>query len=194
MVMILQLIQNIENDDERATVERIFHQYYKFMIHKANGILNNYHDAEDAVMDTFCRITENVKFFMNLGNNDIAALVCIYTRNTAINMYNRKKKQNEIFDMYADIDAQTPAEEAMQDSPESLIINAESILILRNAIDQLDSKYRDAIILKYYYHMRNFEIADVMHLERNTVNSHISRAKKKLKEILGEAGYERITY
>ena len=64
---------------------------------------------------------------------------------------------------------------------------------MRNGINQLDDKYRDVIILKYYYHMKNVEIAEVLKIEPGTVNTHVARAKKKLREILDKVGYERIT-
>ena len=193
MVMILALIQTIESDDERAVVERIFHQYYKFMMAKANGILNNYHDAEDAVMETFRSITENVKLFMNLDRDETAALVSICTKNVAINMYRRKKKQQEIFDLSEDIEDLRACGDPSQD-PQALIINDETIGLVQDAVDRLEDRYKDVIVLKYYYHMRNVEIANVLRLEQNTVNSHIFRAKNKLKEIIGAEGYERITY
>lgn len=193
MVMILQLIQGIENDDDRTVVERIYYHYYKFMVAKANSILNNSYDAEDAVMEAFCNISENVKMFPDLTADETASLVCIITKNIAINMYNRKKKQQEIFDMSADVENQLH-EDCMKDTPQALVVTDETIDIVRGAIEQLDEKYKFVIILKYYYHMKNAEIAKVLNLDRNMVNTHIFRAKKKLKEILGEEGHERITY
>ncbi len=193
MLMILALIQTIENDDEREVVERIFHQYYKFMMAKAEGILNNYHDAEDAVMETFRIISEQVKLFMDLDRHATAALVSICTRNMAISMYRRKLKQQEIFDLSGDIEDLQACGDSSQD-PQALIINDETIDLVQDAVDQLEDKFRDVIVLKYYYRMRNVEIANILRLEQNTVNSHIFRAKSRLREIIGEEGYERITY
>ncbi len=194
MLMILELIQAIESDDEREVVERIFHRYYKFMMAKAEGILNNHHDAEDAVMEAFRHITENVKTFMSLDRDETAALVSVYTRNVAINLYKRKKKQREIFDMSGDTEAYQACGDPRQGNPQALIISDETVDLVHAAVNQLDDKYREVIILKYFYHMKNVEIADVLKLEQNTVNSHIFRARKMLKEIMGEEGYERITY
>ncbi len=194
MLMILELIQTIESDDEREVVERIFYRYYKFMMVKANGILHNHHDAEDAVMEAFRRISENVKLFMNLDRDETAALVSIYTRNIAINIYNRKKKQQEIFDMSGEIENCQACGDPLQENPQAIVINDETIDLVRVAINQLKGKYREIIILKYFYHMKNVEIAEVLRLEVNTVNSHIFRAKNRLKELIGEEGYERITH
>ena len=40
--------------------------------------------------------------------------------------------------------------------------------------------------------MRNTDIARVMNIGTNLVNGRIFRAKNKLREILGEEGYERL--
>lgn len=47
--------------------------------------------------------------------------------------------------------------------------------------------------MKYYYHMRNVDITQVLNIDSNKVNGRIFRAKQKLKEILGTEAYERIT-
>ena len=194
MLMLLEIIQSIETDEERELAERIFNQYYKHMVAKANSILNNHHDAEDAVMEAFRRIFENLEQFMNLDSNGTAALVWTYTKNTANNMYRRKKKQFEIFDMDCDVDScEISADPAFGD-PQTLIVTDETIDLVRAAIDRLDDKYREVILLKYYYHMKNKEIAQTLQIESSLVNTRIHHAKKKIKEILGEEGHERITY
>ena len=121
MLMILELIQAIESDDERDVVEQIFHRYYKFMMAKAMGILHNHHDAEDAVMETFRHISENVKTFMGLSRDETAALISIYTRNVAINFYKHKKKQRELFDMSGDTEAYQACGESTQGDPQALM-------------------------------------------------------------------------
>ncbi|MBE6557709.1 MAG: RNA polymerase sigma factor [Ruminococcaceae bacterium] len=196
MLMILELIQAIESDEERELVERIYYLYYKQMIVKANSILHHQQDAEDAVMETFRLISENVKTFMNFEREDLAALVSIYTRNVALNMYKHKKKQREVFDINFDFNQENTVDcsACYQENPQTLVVNDETIHIVKNAIDQLNDRFKDVIVLKYYYHMRNVEIAGILSIEENTVNSHIYRAKNKLKEIIGKEGYERITY
>lgn len=45
----LVFTQMLETADERLKMEQIFHTYGNLMFHVANKILNNDHDAEDAV-------------------------------------------------------------------------------------------------------------------------------------------------
>lgn len=192
--MISELIQSIENEEERQAVETIYKLYFKPMMAKAYSILKNYHDAEDAVQETFYRISCHVQSFMNPLSEDTVALISIYTRNVAINMYNRKKKQQTIFDMDQDVNDMNIADESAWNSIEELVINDETVNMVRNALNRLDEMHRDVILLKYYYHMRNIDIGKVLDIDSNTVNGRIYRAKKMLRQLLGEEGYERITY
>ena len=75
--MILLIIQAIENDQERDAVARIFELYYKRMYKRAFDILNNSHDAEDAVQETFLRISSNVRDFMDTDSPETIALISI---------------------------------------------------------------------------------------------------------------------
>ena len=191
--MILAIIQAIENDQERDAVERIFALYYKRMYKRAYDILNNPHDAEDAVQDTIVRISENVRDFMDTDSPETIALISIYTRNVALNMYKRKKKQNTIFDQREDISDMNLHIEAAGEDVEEIVINKETVELVRNAINQLDDMYRDVVLMKYFYHKRNLDIAEILGIESSQVNGRLFRAKKMLREILGEEAYERIT-
>lgn len=191
--MIVEIIQSIENDYEREAIEKIFTLYYKRMYKRAYDILNNSHDAEDAVQETFYRISCNVKDFLDPESPDTIGLISIYTRNVALNMYNRKKKQHVLFDQREDISDMSINMEAPGEDVEEILINKETVEMVRNAINQLDDMYRDIVLMKYYYHKRNVEIADIIGIERSQVNGRLFRAKKMLREILGEEAYERIT-
>ena len=183
--MIAELIQSIENEEERQVVETIYKLYFKPMMAKAYGILKNHHDAEDAVQETFYRISCHVQSFMNPQAEDTVAL---------ISMYNRKKKQQTIFDMKQDVDDVPAADDGEWNSMEELVINRETVGMVRSAINQLDDMYRDVILLKYYYHMRNVDIGKLLDMDNNTVNGRIFRAKKMLRKRLEEEGYERAAH
>jgi RNA polymerase sigma-70 factor (ECF subfamily) len=178
--MILTVLQTIEDDQLRLAVERLFNMYHKHMLVKANDILHNWHDAEDAVQDTFYRISRNIEDFLPVESQSAKALLMIYTRNVAINMYNRKKTYNKLFYSKKDIgEIELPSNDP-DDDVLDLLINEETVEILRQGIAQLDELHRDVIILKYYYRKKNLEIADIMCVDVNVINARVFRAKKKL--------------
>ena len=178
--MILTVLQTIEDDQLRLAVEHLFNMYHKQMLAKANDILHNWHDAEDAVQDTFYRIYRNIEDFLPVESQSAKALLMIYTRNVAINMYNRKKTYNKLFYSKKDIgDIELPSNDP-DDDVLDLLINQETVETLRQGIAQLDEMHRDVIMLKYYYRKKNTEIADIMCVDVNVINARVFRAKKKL--------------
>ena len=59
---------------------------------------------------------------------------------------------------------------------------------LMNAVRRLPSGFRDVILLHYYQGYGIAEIAAMLHLPEGTISSRLSRARKKLEDILKESG------
>ena len=192
-MMILAYIQSIEDDNKRRIVEDIYDLYYKHMTACALDILRNYHDSQDAVQDAFYNITATYELFADAAAPATAALVHIYVRNAAINIYNKNKRHAKVV-MLCDNIEEVAKDIVDEDADvQRIVIDNETTEIVSKAVDKLDTMYRDLIIMKYYYHMRNVDIAQVLNIDSNKVNGRIFRAKQKMKEILGTEAYERIT-
>ncbi len=191
--MILTYIQSIKDDSKRYVVEAVYDAYYKHMMACAQDILKNYHDAQDAVQDAFYNITATYELFEETNNKSTAALVHIYVKNAAINIYNRNKRYSKLF--VSSDNVEKTLDEVVDESSDvqKIVIDEETTKIVSEAIDQLDDMYRDLVIMKYYYHMKNTDIAKVVCIDSNKVNWRLYRARQLLKEIMGAEGYERIT-
>jgi RNA polymerase sigma-70 factor (ECF subfamily) len=61
---------------------------------------------------------------------------------------------------------------------------------VRNALEQLDGKYRTVLYLYYYEEYKTEEIAEILHTSKGTVVSRLSRARSKLKLSLSDYGEE----
>lgn len=190
--MILTYILSIEDDEKREIVENIYNLYYKKMYIIAFGILNNTHDSEDAVQDAFYNITFTYDLFRKPRERATATLVYIYTRNAAINIYNKNKRHSKVVELVDSVD-KSIYDIADDEDVSKIALDNETSRLVSDAIDQLDEMYRDVIIMKYYYNMKNIEIAKVIDKDTNTVAGRLFRAKARLKEILGDEVYERIT-
>jgi RNA polymerase sigma-70 factor, ECF subfamily len=55
---------------------------------------------------------------------------------------------------------------------------------IQEAVNRLEAKYRDIIVLKFFEEKSYEEISDIMQMPQGTVATLISRAKKKIKEHL----------
>lgn len=55
---------------------------------------------------------------------------------------------------------------------------------IQAAVDALDTRYRDVIVLKFFEEKSYLEISDILQMPEGTVATLINRAKKKMKSIL----------
>ena len=66
--------------------------------------------------------------------------------------------------------------------------NIEIKIDLYNAIDELEDKYKDAIILRYIEDLKVEEISTILDRPVNTIKTHLRKAIKDMKNLLKE-GY-----
>lgn len=67
------------------------------------------------------------------------------------------------------------------DDPDRALWRAQSLTGLRQALDSLDQRYRDVLVLRYLEEKSYDEIADILHLPPGTVATYISRGLKALR-------------
>lgn len=61
------------------------------------------------------------------------------------------------------------------------VINSSAVC---SAVESLDLKYREVILLRYFEDKSYAEISDILEIPEGTVAGYINRAKSKLKEAL----------
>lgn len=162
---------------QRELLEGLYELYYEPMLKKAFQILKNRQDAEDAVQEAFYHVCLHVEDFAALDSASTAAMIHTYTRNVAINHYHRKKRQRALISEGQDADGTAAAEYDLA----VLIEREETADRVRRAVEQLEPMYREVIVLKYYEHKTNSEIAELLGLSRGLVNGRMFRAKKMLR-------------
>ncbi len=82
-------------EDERSLAELIYIKYKRQIYKIAYSILNNHHDAEDVLNDVVLNVINNIEKFVDSDGNKTAAQIVIYSRNAAINRYNKNKRKSE---------------------------------------------------------------------------------------------------
>lgn len=65
--------------------------------------------------------------------------------------------------------------------------------LLRQCIDQLPEKFKQAILMKYYYHRTDREIGQTIGVTDSSVRMILTRARQKLKKLYVEAIGEEVT-
>lgn len=182
--------------EDRSLAEQLFEKYYKYIYEIAYNILNNHQDSEDTVDEVMINIMKNIDRFNNASNNDIAAQIVIYSRNAAINVYNKNKRRNKVESHYTYVNDESEiAEIEYEDSSETVeerIITQETIEIVRKYLKQLTSEHRDIMKLIFVLGYTNVQAARVLNITPNAVGLRLFKAKKKLLELAGGELNERI--
>ncbi|AKN30101.1 RNA polymerase sigma70 factor [Clostridium carboxidivorans P7] len=165
-MVIEELVNEAKNGDENAFCELM--QINKEILYKtAYAYTKNQHDALEILDSTVYKAYISIKKLKDTKyfNTWIMRILI----NNCINFLN-KKKRIILFKKNDDIIKET-----------QFIENKEEILDLYEAIDNLDSKLKIIIILRYFQDLTVPQIAEIMDYPLGTVKTYIHKALKQLR-------------
>jgi RNA polymerase sigma-70 factor (ECF subfamily) len=140
------------------------------------GFFKNLSDTEDFVQDVFAKLYSKLSTFR--GESRFSTWCTRLAYNTAINSLNRRKEYESI-----------SSEEVLPSvdlGPEERHLQKVTVESLRKVMKELPEHYALAVDLYFFHDLPYKEISAVMALPVNTIKSHIFRAKKILRDKLGE--------
>lgn len=142
-------------------------------------------DVEDLLQEIFIKVYQNLNAF----DDDLKFSSWIYriAHNQTISFVRSHKSRpqgnsveledEEMQNIADDLDIISDAEQKD--------LNKKIVKI----IEELDPKYRDILLLKFFEYKSYEEISDILEIPQGTVSVRISRAKEKLKAILEKENY-----
>ena len=149
--------------------------HYNTLLRIAVQHTGNRPEAEDIVQETFLRLLESGKQFTD-GEHAKAFLIRAVINRSRDYLKSARHRQNiPLTDAAA---AGIPAEGEG--------IPGGEVRAVLDAVRRLRPEYRDVIYLYYYEEYTIKEIAEILRKSSNTVSSWLTRAKKQLKEVLGD--------
>lgn len=163
----------IDSPDDQAKFERVYNKYRYLMLHVANKILQNHHDAEDAVHQAFIAVIENLEKIIEVDSPKTRSYLVIITERKAIDLirYNNRRQTLELNEDIAGVEI--PFE---MDNP------------VATAIAKLPAHYREVLLLRFNNGFTTREIASILSISNSGVRKMIVRAKKALQELLEKEG------
>ena len=166
----------IGSDADKTKFEMIYHTYKDLMFYVAHQILNNEHDAEDAVHQSFLKLIDILEKIDEPVCHKTRSLVVIIVERTAIDQYRRHKRRAAVpFDEgYAPLCIPTQAE---------AMVHGDSFA---RAMAALPTRQREVLLLKYDWGYSNKEIAALLSMQETNVRKTIQRAKENLAAALRE--------
>jgi RNA polymerase sigma-70 factor (ECF subfamily) len=160
-----------------AAYDYLVGKYLRRVVSIAWGLTRNAHDAEDLAQEAFVKAFENIGRFRS--EESFGPWIYRIVTNLALDAIKHRKRfrQEELSDAQ-------PAER--RDDADLPAITSEMARRIDRAIESLPAMQRVVARLNLVEHLEHPEIAALTGLTEGTVRSHLSLARKKLRESLSD--------
>jgi len=145
-------------------------------------ITRNESMAEDLTNEVFLEVWRNAHKFE--GRSAVSTWMLSIAHHRTVDLL-RKRSESELDD---DTAGRIPDQ---ADSPEINAAKQDKSAQIRVCMDQLSAEHREIIDLVYYHEKSIREIAEIIGIPEGTVKTRMFHARKKLGELLRNAGIDR---
>ena len=170
--------------EDKGTFYYLVKRYESKLLRYINRLTNiRAEEAEDILQDVFIKVYRNLNGF----DQSLSFSSWIYriAHNEIINYYHRNKRRAAATASDENVDEFRSLSEIINEDPDSheQFIERERALKIREILNELPEKYREALILFFLEEMSYNEISDILRKPPGTVATLINRGKKKFKKI-----------
>ncbi len=164
-------IQVLQGKTKQQRYESLVAALYQDVFRYAYWLCRSKPLAEDLVQETFLRAWRSLESL----HSDKAAKAWLFTilRRENARLYERYRPE------LVDIDIEGQAIEESNDHEPDSKMDRE---LLHNAINRLESEYREPLLLQVIGGFSGNEIADILELNNNTIMTRLFRARNKLRQ------------
>lgn len=176
-----RLIQRLARDDHGALKE-IFHSYFDVLMRKAYSYTRDKDSAEDIVQKVFISLWDH-RYTLNIRSS-LQSYLSGAVKNQSLTYLKKKfTASNETIDLFI------PQLESSESTDQPLHTR-ELKTLLERMVASLPEKTQIVFLMSRKEEMTNQEIASHLDISIKTVEYHITRALKSLKEALIVSGYQ----
>lgn len=173
---------------EEESLASLFGKYQARLLRLAYRITGNHADAEDAVQETFFRLSTRLNQFR--GQSQFSTWVTRIAINQALTCLRQRRRDNALsLDECMAGDDERPQIELRdcRPMPDAAAFAGESRAQLEQCIMRLPKIYREIVLLYYVDELSIAEVKATLQLTEPTTKSRLVRARRMLRERLKEA-------
>lgn len=143
--------------------------------------VKNQEDREDLLQEIFIKVYRNLNDF----DTSLSFSSWIYriAHNETVSWFRKRSVRPEGY-LVGESDEILSFITDKQDSPELVFDQGLNAEVVRAALLQIDEKYRQVIILRYFEHKEYEEISDILEMPVGSVGTWLYRGKKQLRRVL----------
>ena len=167
--------------------ERIVDDFQRRLYGFALRMTGNREDAEEIVQDAFVRAFRALGKMNEEQRRELRLQPWLYTitLNVTRNRLRSKRPTNVALDSLADPDALLNHTQEGPEQPEAIVERSADMVLVEQALLQLPMHLRAAATLRFIEGRSHPEIAEILNQPIGTVKSHVHRAVRILRRILG---------
>lgn len=165
---------------EKGALAELFRLYYTPLFDYGIKIISNEDQVKDAIQELFLKLWK--KHNSLVIPDSVKAYLLVSIRRILLRSIKRERNRYERNRKY--IDNVFAVSFSKEDPMIRYEIAEEKKEQLVQAINQLNSRQKETLFLRYYHGLTNQEIADVMNINHQSVKNNLYRALKNLKGIV----------
>jgi RNA polymerase sigma-70 factor (ECF subfamily) len=168
-------------DGDTGAIEKMVNTHQAGIYRLAYSILDDSHEAEDVVQETFLAALRALDSFQE------KASFSTWLASIAINLSRTRLRRRQMrVRLTAVLQNLWHWHQTESPSLEQNAIQNENCSKIWRAIHSLDEKQRLPVILRYYHDYPVAEIAALLHIPEGTVHSRLNKARETLRQVLEE--------
>jgi RNA polymerase sigma factor (sigma-70 family) len=144
----------------------------------AKWLAQNEHDAEDIVQDAYVRA---IRHFGSFQGGEGRAWLLTIVRNLCYDSMRRRNTRERTASFDEELHYTGPTQTS---DPEACLLQKERAEMLRQALKELPCELREVLVLRELEELPYREIASIAQVPMGTVMSRLSRARKRLQQVL----------
>ena len=173
MILLRKGLNNMQMAKKQVRfIDSCYRLYEQKMYYVAYNILHDEGKAEDAVQDAFLNLMKKGTVFDDPESDDCKRYIITVIRNSAINMYNKQKRESKLIFF-------TDRDERAESGMEMEIDMGSSI---EDKVNNLPDKYRDVVRYLVLEDYSAKETAQILGITEANVRKRYERARLMLRE------------
>jgi RNA polymerase sigma-70 factor (ECF subfamily) len=173
------LLIRLSSDGDTAALETLIHLYEARLYRLALSMLDDPAEADEATQDVFIQAIRR----LNSYRGEASLATWLYA--IALNVCRGRLRQRRLRERTARIwQAFRFAEKLAEPRAEQIAIAREADRAVWQALQNLDDKQREVVILRYYHDLTLDNIAQVVGVSERTVRTRLRQAHEQLREWL----------
>ncbi len=167
------LQEQIARNDDTFAYKELFVSFYNPLLRFAITLVKSKEQGEEVVSDVFVNVWEKRKRINSISNLKVYLFIAV--KNTALNYLSRQNKN-----LTDNVDEAGIEFKSIYFDPEQLMVTAEMVARIKNAIEQLPPKCKLIFKLIKEEELKYRDVAEILGVSVKTVESQIAIALKKI--------------